>query len=729
MLGVDNNRLTIGKDIYYPFSVEMHYFRVDKRYWSICFERIKRAGFRIISTAVPWNLHQDRSKDIDFNGFQDPRKDLIVFLELAREFGFKVILRPGPWIAGQWKNGGIPDFVLKDSRLLARNAENEQVPLDDPSGVPAGKLVSYLHPHFQHFLKNYFKNLIETTRNYIHPRGPVFLVEFDFETSFCHKTAPGDADYNEYVIETLYPAYLASKYEDIKNLNTAYKEKHKDFSEVEPPREFSNTDLKNLPKVFDWFRFKEWYLSEFLSELEELFKSYTVLPLFFRSLYFENEYPLPEFSLKTEGETEQQHLVGASVFPDGSAFDLMQKARYMRAATDFAWAPSFISGNFTANRSESEATFPITDGRRRYFVAAGLAGGFKGFNHYMFVNRDHWYGAPVDQDGTIGSGFEIIKRLNIAIPKMEVNQLESDHSLAAAFYRPYQWMSRLPGPQKFGYIDRLLKETFNGVCRDFDRLGFDYGIGDISVPEKLEKFKTVFIPVAEIMSAETQKKIVALVESGVNLILTGLMPKYDENGKENSTLAKKLKIRTTPNEGIVEIDGGRGNSFMSYQYGTIKTTDSKAKKLATSKNRTVGVVSSSLKGKVFMFSFDLASGGDFRKLIHLDSVLGEAKLSTPVYISDPNINVILKKGEKAFIIFLLAPPAGELGDASDIRHKEILLKVDLRQAGFRGTRIKLVDQFADEEAEPIKTTVDELKNGIVLDIEFPDGKIFAVEKY
>ena len=110
MLGVDQNRLSIGKDIYYPFSVEMHYFRVDKRYWSVCFERIKRAGFRIISTSVPWNLHQDKTKDIDFNGFQDSRKDLIVFLELAREFGFKVILRPGPWIAGQWKNGGIPDL-------------------------------------------------------------------------------------------------------------------------------------------------------------------------------------------------------------------------------------------------------------------------------------------------------------------------------------------------------------------------------------------------------------------------------------------------------------------------------------------------------------------------------------------------------------------------------------------------------------------------------------------
>ena len=726
MLGIDLNRLTIGKDIYYPFSVEMHYFRVDKRYWSVCFERIKRAGFRIISTAIPWNLHQDRNKDIDFNGFQDPRKDLIVFLELAREFGFKVILRPGPWISGQWKNGGIPDFVLKDNDLLARDAENKTVELENLVGVPGGKLVSYLHPHFQHFMKNYMKTMIETTRNYIHPRGPVFLVEFDFETSFCHKTGPGDADYNEYIIKTLYPDYLKGKYEDIKALNAAYKEKNKDFTDVEPPRDFTGAELKHLPKFFDWFHFKEWALSNFLTGLEELFKSYTVLPLFFRSLYFKNENPLPEFSLRTEGE--QEHLVGASVFPDGSAFDLMQKARYMRAMSDFAWAPSFISGNFTANRSESEIMFPITDGRRRFFVAAGLAGGFKGLNHYMFVNRDHWYGAPVDKDGTIGTGFEIIKRLNIAIPKMDLNQLQSDQSLAAAFYRPYQWLTGLPKPQMFTYINRLLKDTFNGICRDFSRLGFDFAVGDIAVPAKLEKYNTVFIPVAEVLSGEIQENIISLAEKGVNIILCGLMPKYDESGRENTTLSKKLHIRTTAAEGIVEVESGRGNKFTAYQYGTIKATDAKIKKIASVKGKTVGVVSNKFKGKVFAFSFDIASSGDFRKLNHLESVLSEAKLSTAVYISDPNIEVILQKGEKSVAVFILAPPAGELGDTYDLRFKEILLKIDLRSVGFKGTKVKLVDQFADEEEAPLKTTVDELKNGIILNIGFPDAKIFTVEK-
>jgi hypothetical protein len=443
-------------------------------------------------------------------------------------------------------------------------------------------------------------------------------------------------------------------------------------------------------------------------------------------LYFDPEKPLPTFVLRTQGE--QAPLVGTSIFPDGSAFDLMQKARYIRTMTDFAWSPAFISGSTTTSRAESEKMFPISEGRRRFFITAALAGGFKGLNHYMFVGRDHWYGAPVDGDGTIGSGFEIIKRLNIAIPKMEVNQLRPDNSVAAAFYRPYQWLADLPKPKKMGYARRLMRETFDGLCRDFSRLRFNYGVGDIDHIDRLTGFKTVMIAVGEIMSRQAQENIAALAEKGINVILVGLMPRYDENGRDNNTLARKLRIKTTVGEMVGEVESDKNNRFTSHIYGTIRSTDGKVKKLATMKNRVVGVVSSRFKGKVYFFSFDLASGGDFRKLLCLQNILADARLVSPIYVSDVNVEAIVQRSDKVWVIFLLAPPPGELSDATDIRHKEILLKVDLRKLGFKGTRIRLVDQFADEETQPIRTTVDELKNGITIGMEFPDGKILMVDK-
>ena len=59
MLGIIGSKFSIGKETYHPFAAELHYFRIEKKYWSICFERIRRAGYRIISTAVPWGIHQD----------------------------------------------------------------------------------------------------------------------------------------------------------------------------------------------------------------------------------------------------------------------------------------------------------------------------------------------------------------------------------------------------------------------------------------------------------------------------------------------------------------------------------------------------------------------------------------------------------------------------------------------------------------------------------------------
>ena len=157
MLGVIGNKFSIGKESYDPFSVEMHYFRIEKRYWSICFERIKRAGFRIITTAVPWNIHQDERKHFDFSGLTDPKKDLVVVLELAREFGFKVVLRPGPWIGGQLPFGGLPKFITSDLKFFARDSAGQEQKLAADYGVEGGYLPSYLHKNFQFHLKSFFK--------------------------------------------------------------------------------------------------------------------------------------------------------------------------------------------------------------------------------------------------------------------------------------------------------------------------------------------------------------------------------------------------------------------------------------------------------------------------------------------------------------------------------------------------------------------------------------------
>ncbi|MCP4685088.1 MAG: hypothetical protein GY867_06510 [bacterium] len=725
MLGVIGNKFSIGKETYHPYSAELHYFRIDKRYWSICFERIKRAGFRIISTAVPWNVHQDDSKHVDFTGFDDPRRDLIVFLELAREFGFKVILRPGPWVAGQLPNGGLPRSLFNDIKVFARDANGEEITLPDSHGVTGGYLPSYLHKNFQFHLRNYFKSFIETTKNYIHPRGPVFMVELDYETSFGRMLEPDSADYNPEVTAAYYPVFLQSRYEEVKKLNATYREKNESFETVEPPRKFTELTLKQYPKIMDWFRYREYVLNEYLTMLEDIFKYYTVEPLFYRSLYFRPGDLLPAFDLVPE---DRSPFLGSNIFPEGSYFDLCNKARFLKAEYGFAFASSFASGSAAADPRHEEEIAPIGDNIRRFYFAAGLASGFKGMNHYMFVDRDHWYGAPLRQDGTVTPGFEVIKDFNLGLSELDFDEMDAEPDIAVLGNRIHYWMRETKGAGEFEYVHRLFDETAVGICRDLMRLRLNYGIRENRDYASMRKYKILIVPSTEVMAEADQEALIELAKAGVTIIMCGVMPRYDETFRDCQILAKHFRIKTTIDYRITNITHKDG-TFPGYTYGSIRTTDdSKVKKLVKADEKVVAVCSTRFKGTFYLFSFDIASGGNHQKLSYIESVLSSLGAESYLFCSDPSVGVSFQMGKKKGVLIVTAPPPGELSDGFESPRKEIIVRADLRQAGFSSARLKLTNILDGEEAEPINTTAKELRVGIPLDIEFPDGLVFLVEK-
>jgi beta-galactosidase len=727
MLGVIGNRFSIGKETYSPFAVELHYYRIEKRYWSICFERIKRAGYKIIATAVPWNVHQAEDKSLDFAGITDPRKDLVVFLELAREFGFKVILRPGPWVAGQMKNGGLPEYLFRDLKIFARDATGQELELPSDYGVKGGYLPSYLHPNFQYHLKNFFKAFIETTKNYVHPRGPIFMVELDYETSYGRQLEPGSADYNPDVLEKYYGPFLEQRYEgDIKRLNQLYKEKNKAFADVEPPREFTNLDQKGFPKALDWMRFREYMLRTYLENLEDVFKAYTVEPLIFRSLYFRPGDLLPAFNLVPD---DRAPFLGSNVFPQGNYFDLSAKARFLKHEYGFAFASSFTSGKAAENPGREEQIAPVQDNHRRFYLSGALANGFKGFNQYMFVDRDHWYGAPLQNDGTVTSGYEIVKNFNMALEeRVGLEEMEDEAQVAVVGNRLYTWLRMMPSDKVLSYMPRLVDATTTGFCRDLIRLKVNFGVRENRDWESMKRYKVVFIPTCEVMSEADQEAIVELTKSGVTVVLAGLMPKWDDNFKDCQVLANHFRIKTTVDYRIGTVEH-KGGEFLSYLYASIRSTDdSRVRKLANVGAKTVGVCSTRYKGNLYLFSFDIASGGDHHKINFLESILESENVGSHLYCSDPAVDMGLQLSEKKGLLYLVAPPAGELSDGLEAGEKEIIVKVDLKAAGFKAPRQKLTNLFEGEETKPIKTTAKDLKSGIALRTKFPDGAIYLIER-
>ena len=95
-------------------SGDIHYFRIYPGGLRRRLELMKAFGITVLQTYVPWNLHQPEKDTFCWEGLCD----LEGFLKLSDEMGFKVLLRPSPYICSEWDLGGIPHWVLAEGAVL-----------------------------------------------------------------------------------------------------------------------------------------------------------------------------------------------------------------------------------------------------------------------------------------------------------------------------------------------------------------------------------------------------------------------------------------------------------------------------------------------------------------------------------------------------------------------------------------------------------------------------------
>ena len=97
-------------------SGAIHYFRIVPEYWQDRLLKLKACGLNTIETYVPWNLHEPKKGEFNFEGIAN----LVRFIELAGELELKVIVRPSPYICAEWEFGGLPSWLLADSDMRLR---------------------------------------------------------------------------------------------------------------------------------------------------------------------------------------------------------------------------------------------------------------------------------------------------------------------------------------------------------------------------------------------------------------------------------------------------------------------------------------------------------------------------------------------------------------------------------------------------------------------------------
>lgn len=97
-------------------SGAIHYFRVVPEYWEDRLIKLKAMGCNTVETYVPWNFHEPKEGQFDFDG----QADLAKFIITADRLDLFVILRPSPYICAEWEFGGLPGWLLKDRNMRFR---------------------------------------------------------------------------------------------------------------------------------------------------------------------------------------------------------------------------------------------------------------------------------------------------------------------------------------------------------------------------------------------------------------------------------------------------------------------------------------------------------------------------------------------------------------------------------------------------------------------------------
>ena len=94
---------------WFPVMGEIHYSRYPAAYWKEALLKMKAGGVDIVSSYVIWIHHEEVEGEWDWSGLRNLRH----FVETVRECGLTMCLRVGPWIHGEVRNGGFPDWLVK----------------------------------------------------------------------------------------------------------------------------------------------------------------------------------------------------------------------------------------------------------------------------------------------------------------------------------------------------------------------------------------------------------------------------------------------------------------------------------------------------------------------------------------------------------------------------------------------------------------------------------------
>ena len=155
-LQITDQGFLLDQQPYQILSGGLHYFRIHPDQWADRLHKARLMGLNTVETYVPWNLHERRPGAFRADG----DLDLPHYLALAAAEGLNVLVRPGPYICGEWEGGGLPSWLLAEPGIALRSTD----------------------PRYLAAVDGYFAALLPLLLPYLGSRGgPVIAVQVENE--------------------------------------------------------------------------------------------------------------------------------------------------------------------------------------------------------------------------------------------------------------------------------------------------------------------------------------------------------------------------------------------------------------------------------------------------------------------------------------------------------------------------------------------------------------------
>lgn len=144
-----------------PIMGEFHFCRYDRKQWQQELCKMKAGGITLVATYLFMIYHQETEGKFDFTGNNDIR----AFVQECREAGLEVLLRIGPWVHGECRNGGFPDWLVHKPFPLREN-----------------------HPEYLAVVRSWYQAIAEQVKGLLYRDGGN-IVGIQLENEYVHNAS------------------------------------------------------------------------------------------------------------------------------------------------------------------------------------------------------------------------------------------------------------------------------------------------------------------------------------------------------------------------------------------------------------------------------------------------------------------------------------------------------------------------------------------------------------